>query len=87
MTLGLTQGNFHKTLITKPKLKLNPLIHIFIHQIGKEAINHHGMASPVQTSFSCTKDAQDKHNVPALRNKVFPVGCTFWYNKLPQKSY
>ena len=31
------------------------------------------MASPVQTSFSCTKDAQDKHNVPPAQKKRFSL--------------
>ena len=52
--LGLTEGNFHKTLIIKPIIQLKHLIHIFIHQMGKEARNDLGMASPLQTSFSCT---------------------------------
>ena len=41
-------------------------------QIGAKDLTV-GMASPLQTSFSCTKDAQDKHNVPASRNKVFSL--------------
>ena len=68
--LELTEENFLNNFISKPILKLKHVIHIFIHQIGKEAINHHGMASPLHTSISCTKDAQDKHNVPGLQNKV-----------------
>ena len=70
VTLELTEENFLNTFISEPILKLKHLIHIFIHQIRKEAINHHGMASPLHTSFSCTKDTQDKHNVPGLQNKV-----------------
>ena len=70
-TLGLTKGNFHNTLINYPILTGRHSIHIFINQIVKEAWNHHEMASHLQTSCSCTKDAQNKQIVPASWNKVF----------------
>ena len=72
-TLGLTEGNLNKTLISKPILKLKHSIHIFIHQIVNEVRNHHQMRSSLLTSFTCTKCAQDKHNVPASKSKVFSL--------------
>ena len=72
-TRGQTEGNFHKTFISKPIFKVKHLIHISIYQIVKEAGNHDGMASPLQISFLCTKYAQDKHKVPASQKKVFPL--------------
>ena len=73
VTLGLSEGNLYKTLISKPILKLKHSIHIFIHQIVNEARNHHQMSSSLLTIFSCTKGAQDKHNVPVSQNKVFSL--------------
>ena len=72
-TLGLTEGNLNKNLNSKPILKLKHSIHIFIHQIVNEARNHHQMRSSLLTSFSCTKGAQDKHNVPVSQNRVFSL--------------
>ena len=71
--LGLIVGNFTNTVNSKLIQKLNYSIHIYIHQIVKEARKHHRMASTLLTSFSCTKDAKDKHNVPAWQKRVFAM--------------
>ena len=70
-TLGLTESNFHKTLISNPIPKGKNSIHIFINQIIKEARNHHGMPSPLQASFSCTKDTQTSIMSQRHKKKFF----------------
>ena len=69
LELGQNEENFHKTPIIKPIPNLNLSICILICQIVNEPKNHHEMANPLQTRFSCTKHAQDKHDVQALKKK------------------
>ena len=62
LELGQNEENFHKTPINKPIPNLKRSIYILIRQIVNEPRNHHEMASPLKTRFSCTKHAQDKHD-------------------------
>ena len=70
-TLGHNEGNFLKTFNSTLIDYMKCALCIFSLEIVKEHENHHELASSLQTSFSCTKDALDKHNVPASRIKVF----------------
>jgi hypothetical protein len=70
-TLGHYEGNFQKTFTSTPMDYIKCALCISSLEIVKEHKNHHELAISQQASFSCTKDAQDKHNVPASRRKVF----------------
>ena len=70
-TLGHYEGHFWKTFNRTPMDYIKCALYIFSLEIVKEHTNHHELASFLQTSFSCTKDASDKHNVPVSHRKVF----------------
>ena len=81
VTLGHNEENlqkaFNSTLLDYMKCALC----IFSHEIVKEQTNYHELASSLQTSFSCAKDALDKHNVPASRRKIFCLQDTHFSKK------
>ena len=69
-TLRHNEENFQKTFNSALLDYMKCAQCIFSHEIVKEHTNHHEFASSLQTSFSCTKDALDKHIVPASRRKI-----------------
>ena len=65
---------FYKTPMNKALSHLKCSIYL---------LNHHEIKNPLQTSFLCTNDADDKHNVLASQNKPFP--CQSYI--MPKQGY
>ena len=70
-TLGHNEGYFQKTFNCTKIDYMKRALCFFSLEIVKGHKNPHELERSLKTSFLCTKDVLDKHNVPASRRKVF----------------